>query len=72
MTGDTACSSSLTAIYNACRAIKNGDGTAAIAGGVNVICSPDVSSQILDNEIFNNLVQMYLGLDKVHFFISHG
>lgn len=40
---DTACSSSLVAIYQACRAVQSGDCTAAIAGGVNVITSPDVS-----------------------------
>lgn len=41
---DTACSGSLIAIYQACRALQNGDCTAAIAGGVNVITSPDVRS----------------------------
>lgn len=40
---DTACSSSTVSIYQACRALQNGDCTAAIAGGVNVITSPDVS-----------------------------
>lgn len=40
---DTACSSSAVSIYHACRALQNGDCTAAIAGGVNVITSPDVS-----------------------------
>ena len=40
---DTACSSSTVAIYQAFRALQNGDCTAAIAGGVNVITSPDVS-----------------------------
>lgn len=40
---DTACSSSMVSIYQACRALQNGDCTAAIAGGVNVITSPDVS-----------------------------
>ncbi len=39
---DTACSSSLVSVYQACRAIQNGDCAAALAGGVNAICSPDV------------------------------
>ena len=39
---DTACSSSIVAIYQACRALQNGDCNAALAGGVNIICSPDV------------------------------
>ena len=41
---DTACSGSLASVYNACRALQNGDCTAAIAGGVNAITSPDVRS----------------------------
>jgi acyl transferase domain-containing protein len=39
---DTACSSSAVAVYQGCRAIMNGDCSAAIVGGVNVISSPDV------------------------------
>lgn len=56
MTVDTACSSSLTALYQAARALIAGDCRAAIAGGVNVITSPD----------------MYLGLDKAHFLSPTG
>ncbi|KAI5360200.1 putative thioesterase, Acyl transferase domain superfamily, phosphopantetheine binding ACP [Septoria linicola] len=56
ITVDTACSSSLTALYQAARAIAAGDCRAAIAGGVNVITSPD----------------MYLGLDKAHFLSPSG
>lgn len=39
---NTACSSSMVAIYQACRALMAGDCKAALAGGVNVITSPDV------------------------------
>lgn len=44
---DTACSSSMVSVYQACRALTNGDCNAALAGGVNVIASPDVSPAIL-------------------------
>lgn len=40
---DTACSSSFVSIYQACRALSSRDCNAALAGGVNVITSPDVS-----------------------------
>ena len=53
---DTACSSSAAAIYQACKALESGDCTAALAGGVNVISSPD----------------MYLGLDRAHFLSPSG
>ncbi|RBR23820.1 uncharacterized protein FIESC28_03436 [Fusarium coffeatum] len=53
---DTACSSSAVSIYQACRAIQSGDCTAAIAGGVNIITSPD----------------MYLGLSRGHFLSPTG
>lgn len=56
LTVDTACSSSLVAIYQAARALIAGDCRAAVAGGVNVITSPD----------------MYLGLDKAHFLSQTG
>jgi hypothetical protein len=41
---DTACSSSAVSIYQACRALQSEECSAAIAGGVNVISSPDVSN----------------------------
>ncbi|KAI0304291.1 hypothetical protein B0F90DRAFT_1809157 [Multifurca ochricompacta] len=56
MVVDTACSSSLVAIYQACRSLLNGDCSAALAGGVNVIASPD----------------MFIGLDRGHFLSPAG
>ncbi|KAF5317486.1 hypothetical protein D9619_013156 [Psilocybe cf. subviscida] len=53
---DTACSSSLVAIQQACRALMSNDCQAALAGGVNIISSPD----------------MFLGLDKGHFLSPSG
>ncbi|GAP82674.1 putative polyketide synthase [Rosellinia necatrix] len=56
MVVDTACSSSLVALYQACRALQSGECTAAIAGGVNTISSPD----------------MYSGLGRAHFLSPTG
>ncbi|KAI0763986.1 hypothetical protein BD413DRAFT_680576 [Trametes elegans] len=53
---DTACSSSIVAIHQACRSLANGDCNAALAGGVNVITSPD----------------MYIGLSRGHFLSETG
>src|SRR6185437_8145219 len=42
VTVDTACSSSLVAIHLACQSLRAGDCTAAIAGGVTIVGSPEV------------------------------
>jgi acyl transferase domain-containing protein/acyl carrier protein len=40
ITMDTACSSSLVAVDRACRSLRDGESTLAIAGGVNLIIEP--------------------------------
>ncbi|KAH9928293.1 uncharacterized protein B0H18DRAFT_1084485 [Fomitopsis serialis] len=56
MVVDTACSSAVVAIYQACRSLQAGDCNAALAGGVNIITSPD----------------MHIGLDRAHFLSPTG
>ncbi|KAI1145212.1 hypothetical protein F4825DRAFT_474651 [Nemania diffusa] len=53
---DTACSSSMVALHQACQALRSGECTAALAGGVNTITSPD----------------MYSGLARAHFLSPTG
>ncbi|KAL9602710.1 MAG: hypothetical protein Q9219_001700 [cf. Caloplaca sp. 3 TL-2023] len=53
ITFDTACSSSAVAIHSACKALLGGECTLALAGGVNVITSPNLHQNLAAASFLN-------------------
>ncbi|KAI0896476.1 putative polyketide synthase [Annulohypoxylon nitens] len=50
---DTACSGSLVAVHSACQSLRCGEAKMALAGGVNMIFSPDQMAQMSMTGLFN-------------------
>jgi acyl transferase domain-containing protein len=46
---DTACSSALVALHTACNSLRSGESDCAIAGGVNVMLSPQMTVHFCQN-----------------------
>jgi acyl transferase domain-containing protein/acyl-CoA synthetase (AMP-forming)/AMP-acid ligase II/acyl carrier protein len=51
---DTACSSSLAAVHLACEALRDGEATIALAGGVNLMLAPEVTERLARAEFLSD------------------
>lgn len=53
MTVETACSSSLVAIHQACESLRSGQAEMAVAGGINMILSPEATMELSSLGVLN-------------------
>lgn len=53
MTVETACSSSLVAIHQACDSLRSGQAEMAVAGGINMILSPEATMELSSLGVLN-------------------
>lgn len=66
---DTACSSSLVSVHQAIRALREGDASVAVAGGVNILAAPFVSTGFGELGVFSPTGKIHAFSDDADGFV---